>query len=78
MSESSSTTKQVLIKLVGIDSPCTAYLTSFELGGVWLQDKALALALAKSAGHQELPAFTGSRPAVFVPLFQVQWIMASD
>ena len=75
---SSSTSKQIMIKLIGAVPPRIVQLTSIELGGVWLQDKDLALELTKIAGQEELQVFLGNAPVVFVPLSQVQWIMSAD
>jgi hypothetical protein len=66
--------KIVLVKLVGEQESELIQLDKLDVTGIWFHN---ASALARLVGD-ERPALLGEYPTIFVPLAQIEWMMAND
>jgi len=69
-----STGKIALVKFVGVHEPELIQIDKLDVVGIWFHNES---ALARLVGD-ERPSLLGDYPTIFVPLAQIEWMMAND
>ena len=71
--------KQVMLKVVFLEKPCGAKITSVADGGIWVEGEITGAIQRAAAGWEPAVVpqdkrFLESFPLLFVPLQQIQWL----